>query len=160
LVSSLVEEDRMTRLRTILTLALVAAILPTSLQAWPWHSKPSHPALEGAWRLVGTLSGPDGRLVPNSPGFEEYKLVNDGCFMWTSLQDGRIVRHAGGVARMGAGDYTERLDYANTDALSGFIGRTHEFRWKLVDGRWYHTGVLHGEGGSELHIAEVWERAR
>ncbi len=150
----------MTRLRAVLALALVAVILPTSLHAWPWHSQPSHHALEGAWRLVGTLSGPGGELVANPPGFEEYKLVDEGCFMWTSLQDGKIVRHGGGVARLGPGAYSERLDYTSADELSGFIGRTHEFQWRLVDGRWYHTGILHGEGGREFHIAEVWERAR
>jgi hypothetical protein len=150
----------MPRLRAIFAIALVAVMLPASVYARPGHSGPSRHTLDGAWRLVGTLSGPGGALVPNAPGFEEFKVVRDGYFMWTSLQDGEIVRHGGGVARVDNGTYTERLDYADSDALTGYVGHAHEFRWKLVDGRWYHTGILRSGNGEEMHIGEVWERVR
>lgn len=150
----------MPRLRTLLALVLVAAILPTSVHACLWHSKSPSRALDGAWRLVGTLSGPGGALVTNASGFEQYKLVSDGRFMWTSVQDGKVFRTGGGVAHVGKGTYTERLDYTAPDALAPYLGRTHEFKWKLVDGRWYHTGTLHGDNGEEFHVGEVWERAK
>lgn len=144
----------------VLALAFVAVPAPAALHAWPGaESQTPHP-LEGAWRLVGTLAENDDVVEPNAPGFEEYKVVADGYFMWTSLQDGRILGHAGGVARMGRGTYAERVDYASQAHLEWVVGQRHVFKWKLVDGYWHHIGAVRGEDGRTARVAEVWARVR
>jgi len=149
-------------LRPIFALALasVAVLAPATLQAWPGaDSKTPHP-LEGAWRLVGTLAENDDVVEPNPGWFEEYKVVADGYFMWTSLKDGRILGHAGGVARMGRGTYTERVDYASEARMQSIVGERHLFTWKLVNGHWHHVGTLRTADGRTSRVAEVWERVR
>src|ERR1051326_6336024 len=116
----------MIRPRSILALALLAVMLPATVLAWPGHK---HHPLEGAWRLVGFLSGPNGALVPNAPGFMEYKLVGDGYFMWISVQDGKIFGSGGGAATLAKDSYVERLDYAD-DRLSNLVGNQLRFQWK------------------------------
>jgi len=140
-------------------LVLAAVLVPASLHAWPGDRDRPHP-LEGAWRLVGTLAEDNDVVEPNAPGFEEYKVVADGYFMWTSLQDGKIVGHAGGAARMGRGTYVERLDYTSRPDLQWLVGHRHLFKWKIVDGLWYHTGTLSTDGKTRRRVAEVWERVR
>jgi hypothetical protein len=143
----------------VLAVILALAVLPSASNAWPGdHSQP-HP-LEGAWRLVGTLAEHDDVIVPNRKGFEEYKVLADGYFMWTSLQDGKILGHAGGEARLGRATYTERVDYASEAQFTWMVGRRHLFKWKLVDGLWYHTGRMHGLADGPRRVAEVWERVR
>lgn len=140
-------------------LLLAGALAPASLHAWPAHRGAPHP-LEGAWRLVGTLADDGDVIEPNARGFEEYKVVADGHFMWTSLQDGAIVGHAGGVARMGHGTYVERVDYASPPNLQWLVGHRHRFTWKIRNGLWYHTGTLSTDGKVRADVAEVWERVR
>lgn len=150
----------MTRIPIIGALLAVCILIPATLHAWPGHTGDRPHPLEGAWRLVGTLAENDDVVVPNAPGFEEYKVVADGYFMWTSLQDGRILGHAGGVARMGRATYTERVDYASEPQLQWIVGQRHLFNWKIVDGRWYHVGSVHDAEGHRARVAEVWERVR
>jgi hypothetical protein len=132
---------------------LVLALLLCALPATSWAKSP----LVGTWRLVGTVGG-DGQVVPVPAGFEQYKVVTPEYFMWTSLQDGAIVRHAGGAAFLDKRAYRERVDYTNGEDFRWFVGRTFEFTWKVADGRWYHRGVLRGDHGEEINVAEVWER--
>lgn len=149
----------MRRILRIAAIAFAATSLPAVLGAWPGDAPQPHP-LEGAWRLVGTLAEDDDVIVPNRSGFEEYKVVADGYFMWASLQDGKILGHAGGEARFGRATYTERVDYAAEPQFGWMVGRRHLFKWKLVDGFWHHTGWMHGDGDFRRRVAEVWERIR
>ena len=139
-------------------IVFAAALLPASLNAWPANDPKPHP-LEGAWRLIGTLAEDDDVIVPNREGFEEYKVVADGYFMWTSLQDEKILGHAGGEARFGRATYAERVDFAAEPQFEWMVGRRHLFKWKLVDGYWHHTGWMRG-AGDPRRVAEVWERIR
>jgi hypothetical protein len=54
----------------------------------------------------------------------------------------------------------ERVDYASEDRLAWIVGHRHVFRWKMVNGLWYHVGTLQGDGGRIARVAEVWERVR
>lgn len=146
--------------KPLLAALLMMGALAATAGAWPGGDRTmSHP-LEGAWRLVGTLAENDDVIEPPARGFEEYKVVADGHFIWTAIQDGKVTGTAGGMARMGHATYMERVDYALEDRLAWLVGRRHTFRWKIEDGLWYHTGTLHGEDGMQAHVAEVWERVR
>lgn len=146
--------------KVLLPLLLLIGPLATAAAAWPGTERDRPHALEGAWRLVGTLAEDEDVVEPPVAGFEEYKVVADGHFIWTAIQDGRVTGTAGGVARMGSGTYTERVDYALEPRLAWLVGHRHQFHWKVRDGLWYHTGTLRGADGMTARVAEVWKRVR
>lgn len=146
-------------LRTFLSILAIGALAATAA-AWPGNDRSHRHPLEGAWKLVGTLAENDDVVEPPPPGFEEYKVVADGHFIWTAIQDGHVTGTAGGMARMGNSTYMERVDYASEDRLAWIVGHRHTFRWRIEKDRWYHIGTLRGEGDRTMRVAEVWERVR
>ncbi|MEO5617062.1 MAG: hypothetical protein ABIS67_04775 [Candidatus Eisenbacteria bacterium] len=144
----------------LFALLLLIGPLATAAAAWPGNERTRPHALEGGWRLVGTLAEDEDVIEPPARGFEEYKVVADGYFIWTAIQDGRVTGTAGGVARMGSRTYTERVDYASESRLAWIVGHRHAFQWSIRNGLWYHTGTLRGGGGMSARVAEVWERVR
>jgi len=151
----------MRRLATgLLASIFIMGTLAAAAAAWPGNDRSHRHTLEGAWKLVGTLAENEDVVEPPAPGFEEYKVVADGYFIWTAIQDGHVTGTAGGMARMGQATYMERVDFASEQRLAWIVGRRHTFRWKIEDGRWYHTGTLMGENGMKARVGEVWERVR
>jgi hypothetical protein len=95
------------------------------------------------------------RDVP--PGFEMTKLIVDGRYIWTVVQNGTVIAGAGGSYTTTDNAYTETVTFGMTNRQQPMVGRSFSFTWKFEDGKWHHKGILKVNVGQQ-EIDEIWER--
>ena len=98
--------------------------------------------LDGAWRLVSAKDPRSGEMRKLPEGVELFKLVIDGRFVWTYVQNNKAVGGAGGRYTVEDDTYTEITEFAVTPSQQSMTGKTFKFSWKIEDGKWYHKGTL------------------
>lgn len=103
--------------------------------------------VDGAWRMV------EPRTAPN---VEHIKILAGGQFTWITVEDGKIVRAAGGKYVARGQRYMEVIEYTLQDEPEWMVGKELWFARKLEHGKWIHTGVPDGI----IQGKEVWERIR
>jgi hypothetical protein len=120
-------------------------------------SKKARSQLDGAWRLVSSKDPASGRMRSVPTGIEMTKLIVDGRYVWTVVQNGTVVSGAGGSYTVSGDKYTEKVTYGMTDRQQPMVGRSFTFTWKFEGGKWHHKGVLKIDRAQQ-EIDEIWER--
>ena len=140
-------------------LLLSATGLPSSAQQAKKEaaSKKARSQLDGAWRLVSSKDPASGRMRSVPAGIEMTKLIVDGRYVWTVVQNGTVVAGAGGSYSVSGDKYTEKVTFGVTERQQPMVGRSFTFTWKFEGGKWHHKGVLKIDGAQQ-EIDEIWER--
>jgi RNA polymerase sigma factor (sigma-70 family) len=113
--------------------------------------------LEGAWRLVSSKDPRSGQIRALPADVEVTKLIVDGRYFWTVIQNGTATTGAGGRYEVDGETYTEFVGYAVGDNTKPLVGGTFKFTCKTEDGKWHHRGTV-DVGAAKQEIDEVWER--
>ena len=113
--------------------------------------------LDGAWRLVSAKDPRSGQMRKLPEGVELFKLVIDGRFVWTYVQNEKAVGGAGGRYTVDDDTYTEITEFAISPSQQAMAGKTFKFSWKIEDGKWYHKGTLRA-GNAAQEIDQIYER--
>jgi hypothetical protein len=148
----------MIRSLTCLVVALVCVTVPGG-GVVAEDGVPGGTKLDGAWRMTGFRGAEGGEYAQLPEGVRHIKLVAGGRFVWTTAQDGKIIRSAGGKCTVKGDKYTEVIEFTVGEGVEGFVGKEVTFTWKLQDGKWHHTGTVKADDG-EHRIDEVWERVK
>ncbi len=114
--------------------------------------------LEGAWKLVEQKNGDAQDYQKQAEGTEMIKYVTGGRFVWTVVQDGKIVRAMGGKYKVDKDKYSESIDYVYGEDES-FVGKTFDFNWKIDGKTWLHVGTIQ-LNNEDIKIDEKWERCK
>jgi hypothetical protein len=113
--------------------------------------------LDGAWRLVSAKDPRSGEMKKLPEGVELFKLVVDGRFVWTYVQNNKAVGGAGGRYTVDNDTYTEITEFALAPNQVPMTGKSFNFSWKIEDGKWYHKGTLK-IGNGKQEIDQIFER--
>ncbi len=119
--------------------------------------KPS--PLDGAWKQVSQKNGDAQDYQKPPAGTEMTIYVTDGRFVWTVVQDGRVVGAAGGKYKVEKDTYSESIEYVLGEGLASFVGNTFEFTWKLDGNTWHKVGTIK-VNNQDYKIDEKWERCK
>jgi hypothetical protein len=158
----------MRRFYSLLLSALALAVLaPVLLVLGPAHSAAGQSAkkekakakapLDGAWRLVSQKDPRTGQMRKLSAGIEMTKLIVGGRYVWTVVQNSKVLGGAGGRYTVKDDEYIEDVTFVLASNLQGMTGKSFTFSWKIEDGKWRHKGTMKA-GNVEQVIDEIWER--
>ena len=142
-----------------LAAALVCLTVPAGAADKPGDGTGAAGKLDGAWRMVGSRNADTEEYAKLPEGLQHIKLVVGGRFVWTTVQDGKIIRSAGGKCAVKGDKYIESVEFGSGDDAPPLAGKEFTFSWKLEGGKWYHKGTLKIDQ-AEIPIDEVWERVK
>jgi hypothetical protein len=124
----------------------------------PGHGQEAEPSpLDGAWRLVEQKNGDAQEYQKQAEGTEMTKYVTGGRFIWTIVQNGKLVSALGGKYKVDKDKYSETIDYYAGEGQESLVGKTFGFTWKLDGKNWLHAGTIQ-VNGQDVKIDEKWER--
>jgi hypothetical protein len=141
---------------TVFALTMLPAhVLPSQVEKPGEKSSP----VEGAWKLVEQRNGDAQEYQKAAEGTEMIKYVTGGRFVWTIVNEGRIVAAAGGKYKVDKDKYVESITYIHGDGQASLVGKDFEFTWKVDGNSWLHVGAIKVDG-REMKIDEKWERCK
>ena len=117
-------------------------------------------SVEGAWRQVEQKNGeaqeyrklPDGTVMTD--------CIVGGRFIWTVVQNGKVVGVAGGRYKADKDKFTEIIEYVSGDGVpESFVGSSFEFTVKVDGEKMTKIGTIQ-VGGQDFKIDEKWERCK
>jgi hypothetical protein len=98
------------------------------------HADDKAKPVEGAWRQVEHKNGDAHEYTKTPDGTEIIELIVGGRFVWTVVQNGKVVSIAGGRYQSEKDKFTEIIEYVSGEAFpESFVGSKFEFTMK-VDG--------------------------
>lgn len=112
-------------------------------------------ALVGTWELVSfAYTTGDSTTRGDTTQMRSLKILNSTHFAWLTIAPGgaRFVGAGSGRYQVHDSTYTEASQYASQ---ADHVGQTYQFRFRVEDDRWYHTGMVNG-----VLIEETWRRIR
>jgi len=119
--------------------------------------KPS--PIDGAWKLVESKNGDAQDYQKPLEGTEMIKYVTGGRFVWTIVNDHKIVGAAGGKYKVDKDKYSESIEYTHGDGNAPLAGKAFDFTWKVDGNTWLHAGVIK-VNDQDVKIDEKWERCK
>ncbi len=143
----------------IVSAFLVATMFGAFVGAEEPKVRPAASKLDGAWVLTTQKNGDVKEQTAVPEGEKQIKLLTDGRYTWTWLNDGKVQVGLGGRYTLQGEKYTEYIEYAIGDSFAQFVGKSAEFTWSLEGGKWHHKGVVK-VNNADYVIDEVWERAK
>jgi hypothetical protein len=117
-------------------------------------------SIEGAWTQVEKKNGaaqeyqklPEGRVMTDH--------IVGGRFVWTIVQDGKLVALAGGRYKAEKDKFIEIIEYVSGQGVpESFVGSTFEFTVKLDGDTFTKVGTIQ-VNGQDFKIDEKWERCK
>lgn len=111
--------------------------------------------LSGAWRMTGRMQ--DGKIM-NYPrrARKTLKLLTGTHFQWVAInvETKEFFGTGGGSYIFKNGKYTESISFFSRD--NSRVGAVLSFDGKLIDGKWYHSGL--SSTGNPIY--EIWAREK
>jgi hypothetical protein len=138
---------------TVFALLIVVGLATVCMADEPKGEADSRGKLAGTWKLVSARYGGQEYKFPEE--ITTIKHITPTQFMWASYdRDGRVTRAAGGRYTLQGEDYEETPEYGLSNDFEVIKGKTHSFKCKVHEGRWFLDGKL----SNGTTIEEVWER--
>ena len=143
------------RLAGIGLIALSALAVPARGQ-----DKDKAKPMEGAWKQVEQKNGDSKEYVKPPDGTVMTDCIVGGRFIWTVVQDGKVVAVAGGRYKSEKDKFTEIIEYVSGGGLpESFVGSSFEFTIKMDGDTFTKVGKIK-VGGLAYPIDEKWERCK
>ncbi|HEY2156795.1 MAG TPA: hypothetical protein VGH33_14285 [Isosphaeraceae bacterium] len=116
--------------------------------------------IEGAWKQVEAKNG-DAEAYQKPPdGVEMTDYIVGGRFVWTVVQNGKLVAAAGGRYKSEGDKFTEIIEYVSGEGVpESFVGSSFEFTVKIDGATMTKVGTIK-VGGKDYKIDEKWERRK
>ncbi|WP_240907388.1 hypothetical protein [Paludisphaera rhizosphaerae] len=116
--------------------------------------------IEGAWRQVESKNGAAKEYEKLPDGVEMTDYIVGGRFIWTIVQNGKILGAAGGRYKLEKDKFTEIIEFVSGDGVpDSFVGSTFEFTVKLEGDVMTKVGTIQ-LGGRDSKIDEKWVRCK
>ena len=116
--------------------------------------------VEGAWRQVEQKNGDAQEYVKLPDDTVMTDCIVGGRFIWTIVQNGKVVGVAGGRYKSDKDKFTEIIEYVSGEGVpESFVGSSFEFTVKLDGDTMTKVGTIQ-VGGQDYKIDEKWERCK
>jgi hypothetical protein len=117
-------------------------------------------SVEGAWRQVEQKNG-DAQEYQKLPGDTVMTdCIVGGRFIWTIVQNGKVVGVAGGRYKAEKDKFTEIIEYVSGQGIpDSFVGSSFEFTVKVDGDTFTKVGTIQ-VNGQDFKIDEKWERCK
>jgi hypothetical protein len=147
----------MTHTIRIAVIALMAALaLATSVLA----DDKATISVEGAWKQVEQKNGDAQEYRKPSDGTVMTDCIVGGRFIWTVVENGKVVALAGGRYKLDKDKFTETIEYVSGDGVPpSFVGSSFDFTVKVDGEKMTKVGTIQ-VGGQDYKIDEKWERCK
>ncbi len=116
--------------------------------------------IEGAWKQVEAKNGDAGAYQKPPDGVEMTDYIVGGRFVWTVVQNGKVISAAGGRYKLAGDKFTEIIEYVSGEGVpESFVGSSFDFT-VMVDGdKMTKVGSIK-VSGADYRIDEKWERLK
>jgi hypothetical protein len=117
-------------------------------------------SVEGAWRQVEQKNGDaqEYQKLPDATVMTD--CIVGGRFIWTIVQNGKVVGVAGGRYKAEKDKFTEIIEYVSGQGVpESFVGSSFDFTVKLDGNTMTKVGTIQ-VGGQDYKIDEKWERCK
>lgn len=117
-------------------------------------------SIEGAWMQVEQKNG-DAQAYQKLPdGMVMTDCIVGGRFIWTMVQNGKLVALAGGRYKSEKDKFTEIIEYVSGEGVpESFVGSSFEFTVKIDGDTFTKVGMIK-LNGQDYKIDEKWERCK
>jgi hypothetical protein len=117
-------------------------------------------SVEGAWKQVEQKNGPSQEYQKLPDGMVMTDCIVGGRFIWTVVQNGKVVGVAGGRYKIDKDKFTEIIEYVSGDGVpESFVGSSFDFTVKVDGEKMTKVGTIQ-VGGQDFKIDEKWERCK
>jgi hypothetical protein len=117
-------------------------------------------SIEGAWKQVEAKNGDADAYVKPPEGTVMTDYIVGGRFVWTVVQNGKVVGAAGGRYKSEGDKFTEIIEYISGEGVpESFVGSSFEFTVKIDGATMTKVGTIK-VGGKDYKIDEKWERRK
>ncbi|HWE36986.1 MAG TPA: hypothetical protein VG406_10505 [Isosphaeraceae bacterium] len=114
--------------------------------------------VEGAWKQVEQKNGDAQDYVKPPDGVEMTDCIVGGRFIWTVVQNGKVVGVAGGRYKSEKDKFTEIIEYVSGPGVpESFVGNSFVFTVKVEGDTMTKVGTIK-VNGQDFKIDEKWER--
>ncbi|WP_373515507.1 hypothetical protein [Persicitalea sp.] len=112
--------------------------------------------MAGTWHITGRAKDGMGEMmeIHQTGTRKTLKILSGTRFQWAAIDPAvkGFYGTGGGTYDIKNGEYTEHIQFFSRDRFR--VGADLSFDWKLVDGKWDHSGK--SSKGDPIH--EVWEK--
>ena len=116
--------------------------------------------IEGAWKQLESKNGDAGAYQKPPDGVEMTDYIVGGRFVWTIVQNGRLVAAAGGRYKSEGEKFTEIIEYVSGEGVpESFAGSSFDFTVKIDGAAMTKVGTIK-VNGKDYKIDEKWERLK
>jgi hypothetical protein len=117
-------------------------------------------SVEGAWKQVEQKNGNAQEFQKLPDGMVMIDCVAGGRFIWTMVQNGKVVGVCGGRYKSERDKFTEIIEYVSGEGVpESFVGSSFEFTVKIDGDKMTKVGTIQ-VGGQDYKIDEKWERCK
>ena len=117
-------------------------------------------SVEGAWRQVEQKNGDAQEYQKLPDGTVMTDCIVGGRFIWTIVQNGKVVAAAGGRYKAEKDKFTEIIEYVSGEGVpESFVGSSFEFTVKMDGNTMTKVGTIQ-VSGKDYKIDEKWERCK
>lgn len=135
-------------------LMALAALALTALA----DDKPA--SVEGAWKQVEAKNGDAAAYQKPPDGVEMTDYIVAGRFVWTVVQNGKVIAAAGGRYKSEGDKFTEIIEYVSGEGVpESFVGSSFDFTIKIDGDTMTKVGTIK-VSGSDYKIDEKWARRK
>ena len=108
--------------------------------------------LNGTWVMSGKIVDGKTQLRDTNQPRKTMKILSGTRFQWIAYdtETKKFMGTGGGTYTTANGDYIENIEFFSKD--SSKVGLSLKFNYKLIEGKWYHSG-LSSKGDP---INEIW----
>ena len=115
-------------------------------------------SVEGAWKQLEQKNGPAQEYQKIPDGMVMTDCIVGGRFIWTMVQNGKVVGVAGGRYKTDKDKFTEIIEYVSGEGVpESFVGSSFDFTVKVDGDKMTKVGTIQ-VGGQDFKIDEKWER--
>jgi hypothetical protein len=141
-------------IHTIRIITLLA-LSPFALSARGEENK----SIEGAWRQVEQKNALGQVYRPIVTGTEVTDCIVGGRFIWTIVQNGKVIGLAGGRYKLEKDKFTEIIEYVDGAVPAAFAGSSFEFIVRVDGDKFTKVGTIR-VNEQDIKIDEKWERCK
>jgi hypothetical protein len=117
-------------------------------------------SVEGAWKQVEQKNGGAEVYQKFPDGMDMTDCIVDGRFIWTIVQNGKVLGVAGGRYKWEKDKFSEIIEYVSGQGIpESFVGSTFEFSVKVDGDAMTKVGTIQ-VNGQDYKIDEKWERCK
>ncbi len=117
-------------------------------------------SVEGAWRQVEQKNGDAQEYTKLPDGTVMTDCIVGGRFIWTIVQNAKVVGLAGGRYKAEKDKFTEIIEYVSGEGVpESFVGSSFEFTITVDGNTMTKVGTIK-VGGQDFKIDEKWERCK